>query len=78
MLYTNKSWAVGYLDMNKLMDYEIWLAEWHASPTYTGDFGIWQYTPHGRVSGIEADVDLDVCSKNYRKIILNGGYNHLK
>lgn len=78
MLYTNKSWAVGYLDMDKLVDYEIWLAEWKAAPTYTGDFGIWQYTARGKVSGIESDVDLDICTKNYRKIILDGGYNHLK
>lgn len=78
MLYTNKSWAVGYLDMEKLADYEIWLAEWHAEATYEGAYGIWQYTPRGRVSGIGGDVDLDVCYKNYRKIILDGGYNHLK
>lgn len=78
MLYTNKSWAVGYLDMDKLKDYEIWLAEWKAAPTYTGDYGIWQYTARGKVSGIDSDVDLDICTRNYRKLILDGGYNHLK
>lgn len=78
MLYTNKSWAVGYLNMDELADYEIWLAEWSSKPTYTGNFGIWQYTAYGKVSGIEGGVDLDVCYKNYRKIILDGGYNHLK
>lgn len=78
MLYTNKSWAVGYLNMDELKDYEIWLAEWFRQPTYTGDFGIWQYSARGKVSGIDGDVDLDVCYRNYRKIILDGGYNHLK
>ncbi len=78
MLYTNKSWAVTYLDMDELSEYEIWLAEWFPQPSYTGDFGIWQYTPYGEVSGISGSVDLDVCYKNYRKLILNGGYNHLK
>lgn len=78
MLYTNRSWAVGYLNMDELKDYEIWLAEWFPKPSYSGDFGIWQYTAYGKVSGIEGDVDLDVCYKNYRKIILDGGYNHLK
>lgn len=78
MLYTNRSWAVGYLNMDELKDYEIWLAEWFPKPSYSGDFGIWQYTAYGSVSGIEGDVDLDVCYKNYRKIILDGGYNHLK
>lgn len=78
MLYTNKSWATTYLNMNELSEYELWLAEWFPRPSYTGDFGIWQYTPYGEVSGIAGDVDLDVCYKNYRKIILNGGYNHLR
>lgn len=78
MLYTNKNWAENYLDMERLSKYEVWLAEWHPKPSYRGDFGIWQYTAYGYVSGIEGDVDLDVCYKNYRKIILDGGYNHLK
>ena len=78
MLYTNKSWATTYLNMDELSEYEVWLAEWFPQPSYTGDFGIWQYTPYGEVSGIEGSVDLDVCYKNYRKLILDGGYNHLK
>lgn len=78
MLYTNKSWATNYLNMNELADFEVWLAEWFPQPSYRGDFGIWQYTAYGMVSGVEGSVDLDVCYKNYRKIILDGGYNHLK
>lgn len=78
MLYTNRSWATTYLDMDRLADYEVWLAEWFPQPSYRGDFGIWQYSARGKVSGIDGDVDLDVCYKNYRKIILDGGYNHLK
>lgn len=77
MLYTNTNWAENYLDMNRLKKYELWLAEWHPKPTYNGAFGIWQYTAYGGVSGIEGDVDLDICTKNYRKIILDGEYNHL-
>lgn len=77
MLYTNTNWAENYLDMTKLRKYDLWLAEWHPKPTYNGTFGIWQYTAYGGVSGIEGDVDLDVCTKNYRKIILDGKYNHL-
>ena len=78
MLYTNTNWAENYLDMRKLGKYDLWLAEWHPKPTYGGDFAIWQYTAYGGVSGIEGDVDLDICTKNYRKIITNGGLNHLR
>lgn len=77
MLYVNTNWAENYLDMSKLGKYELWLAEWHPKPSYNGRFGIWQYTAYGGVSGIEGDVDLDICTKNYRKIIVNGNYNHL-
>lgn len=78
MLYTNKNWATNYLNMRLLSDYDVWIAQWAPRPTYSGDYGIWQYTAHGKVSGIESDVDLDVCYVNYRKVILDGGYNHLK
>lgn len=78
MLYTNKNWATTYLDMDELADYDLWIAEWYPKPTYEGDFGVWQYTPYGKISGIASDVDLNICRKNYRKLILDGGYNHLK
>ena len=78
MLYTNKNWATSYLDMDELADYDIWIAEWYPKPTYEGEFGIWQYTPYGKISGIGSDVDLNICRKNYRKLILDGGYNHLQ
>lgn len=77
MLYVNTNWAENYLDMSKLGKYELWLAEWHPKPSYNGKFGVWQYTAYGGVSGIEGDVDLDICTKNYRKIIVDGNYNHL-
>ena len=77
MLYSNKSWLTNYLDMTKLTGYEVWLAQWNTVPTYSGDFGMWQYTCKGIVSGIDGYVDLNLSYKNYAKIIKKGGYNHL-
>lgn len=77
MIYANKNWMVNYLDMNKLSDYEVWLAEWRSAPTYSGDFGVWQFSSRGKVSGISGDVDLNICYRNYYKIIKDGGYNNL-
>ena len=77
MLYSNKSWLTTYFDMSKLSGYEVWLAQWNTVPTYTGDFGMWQYTCKGIVSGIDGYVDLNLSYKNYAKIIKKGGYNHL-
>lgn len=78
MLYTMRSWATAYLNMDELSEYPYWLAAWFPKPGYDGDYGIWQFSASGLVSGIEGGVDVDVCTVNYRKLILNGGYNHLR
>lgn len=77
MLYSNKTWLTQYLDMSQLSGYEVWLAQWNTVPTYKGDFGMWQYSCKGIVSGIDGYVDLNLSYKNYAKIIKKGGYNHL-
>ena len=77
MLYSNKSWLTNYLDMSVLSEYDVWLAQWNEVPTYSGDFGMWQYSAKGIVSGIDGYVDLDLSYKNYSQIIRNGGYNRL-
>ncbi len=77
MLYSNKTWLTQYLDISQLSDYEIWLAQWNTVPTYKGEFGMWQYSCKGIVSGIDGYVDLNLSYKNYAKIIKKGGYNNL-
>lgn len=74
MLYANKHWLTNLLDMSKLSDYDLWLAEWHTAPTYGGEFGMWQFSSEGKVSGIRGDVDLNICYRDYYKIIKDGNY----
>lgn len=77
MIYSYSNWYEKYMDMDKL-DCEVWIAHWGViRPTYKGSYGIWQYSSEGRVSGIDGDVDLNVCFKDYAKIIREGGYNNL-
>ncbi len=78
MIYANKSWLTNYLDMSKLSEYEVWLAQWNTVPTYLGEFGIWQYSAKGIVSGIDTYVDLNLSYKDYAKIIREGKYNNLE
>ena len=78
MIYSYKNWLVNLLDMDRLSEYEVAVAEWDVpKSTYTGSYGIWQYSCKGKISGIEGDVDLDICYKDYAKIIREGNYNHL-
>ncbi|MBS7369452.1 MAG: glycoside hydrolase family 25 protein [Oscillospiraceae bacterium] len=77
MIYANKAWLTTRLDMRLLSDYDVWLAQWHTVPTYTGSFGMWQYSSKGIVSGINGYVDLNISYKDYAKIIREGKYNNL-
>lgn len=77
MIYANKSWLTNHLDMSKLSEYEVWLAQWNTVPTYLGAFGMWQYSAKGVVTGIDTYVDLNLSYKDYAKIIRDGGYNNL-
>lgn len=59
-IYANKNWFTNKLDINQLLNYKIWLAEWNKN-NYTVDFrvDIWQYTSDGTISGISGRVDMN-------------------
>ena len=76
MIYSYRNWLQNLLDMDRLSNYDVAVAEWNvAAPNYDRPYGIWQYSCKGQISGIEGDVDLDICYKDYAKIIDEGGYN---
>lgn len=77
MIYANKAWLTNYLDMSQLSEYDVWLAQWNTVPTYSGEFGMWQYSSKGIVSGIDGYVDLNLSYRDYSKIIKEGKYNNL-
>lgn len=76
MLYSSTNWLNNSLDMDRLSDVELWVADWRGYCGYTGEYGIWQYGV-AQVSGIEGEVDFNIGYKDYAKIIKDGGYNHL-
>ncbi|MCM1506893.1 MAG: glycoside hydrolase family 25 protein [Ruminococcus flavefaciens] len=53
-----------------LEKYDVWVANFDVSaPSYSGDYGIWQYTASGYVDGVPGVVDLDVSYVNYPYIM---------
>ena len=75
--YCNADWARNRLDMQALARFDFWLAQWTATPTYTGHaFNMWQSSSKGRVDGISGDVDMDTAFVDYeaeiKKNKLNG------
>ena len=55
--------------------YTIWLAHWVDKTNYSGAYGIWQHSEKGRVDGINGNVDLDICYKDFLTVIKNKGLN---
>lgn len=75
-IYSYRSFLENYLDMDKLSEYDVWLAEVDvAAPKYRGEYGMWQYSWKGDVPGINGDVDLDYAYKDYPEIIKAKGLN---
>ena len=74
-IYASKSWLETKLDMSQLKDYDVWVAQYNTSCTYKGTYGMWQYTSSGKVNGINGNVDMNKCYKDYPSIIKKAGLN---
>ena len=65
-LYTGTSLAYYKYDLAQLSDIDIWYAQYDDLPDMYYNFTIWQYSCTGKVEGIEGEVDLNICFKNYK------------
>ena len=53
-----------------LEKYDVWVAQYNYAPySYSGKYGIWQYSGSGYVNGINGQVDLDYSYRNYPYLI---------
>ena len=64
-IYANKTWLNNKMDAGALGSYKIWLAQYAATPSYTGRYDLWQYKSTGKVSGINGNVDLNLSYLGY-------------
>lgn len=71
-IYGSKNWLMNELDMEKLQAYNTWVAEYSDVPTYDEYYQMWQYTSKGTISGIDTDVDLNICYMNIDTSIDHG------
>jgi len=78
-LYMSKSYIDNLVDPDLAFKYALWVAQWYTTEcTYSGDFGMWQYSSEGDIDGIAGNVDCDICYKPYPDTIINGGWNNNK
>ncbi len=64
-IYANRTWLNEKISTGDLGAYKIWLAQYAATPTYTGRYDMWQYKATGKVSGISGDVDMNISYLGY-------------
>ena len=78
-LYCSTYYLNNYVSDSVAGKYALWVAQYNDCCTYTAnEYGIWQYSPDGRVNGIGGNVDMDYCYTDYPVIVKNGGYNGYK
>ena len=58
--YSYTNFINSYIDANALKDYPLWVADYHDSIGYKGDYMMWQYSSSGTIDGISGDVDLNL------------------
>lgn len=61
MIYGNIRWLAGRIDLTRLTQYPLWLAQYYEKPLFPYLFTMWQYTDSGTVSGIPTSVDINIC-----------------
>ena len=75
-LYTYANFAKSKLRMEELSRWDFWVAAYQSPLTsWTGSWGMWQYSAAGQVPGIQGNVDLDLARKDYPAIIRGAGLN---
>ena len=60
MVYSNLTYFYLHFDLNELINYPFWLAQYNSRPSFYYHFDIWQYGDSGNVPGIDGNVDLNI------------------
>ncbi len=75
-LYCNVNWIDNLLYADELTGYDKWLAHYTDFTKYHNEYGgVWQYSQTGTVDGVDGDVDLDYCYRDYPTLIKAAGLN---
>lgn len=60
MIYANMKWLAFTLELDRLVLYDKWYADYQKIPQCPYEFQLWQYTETGTVPGIEGNVDINI------------------
>lgn len=76
-IYANLDWLNNKLNLNELILYDKWVAQWGNNNTFKGNYGMWQFSSTGNIGGI-SPVDLDYAYKDFPNIMKEYGLNGYK
>lgn len=65
MIYSNTALMYFTYQLDRLKDYDFWVADYEEYPSMYYYFTMWQYDTDGHIDGIDHSVDLNICLKNY-------------
>lgn len=75
-VYSYASFLKDKMNSSVTSNYDVWVAHTGVTkPNYSGNYGMWQYSHTGTVSGISGNVDLNYGYKNYPSIIKSNKLN---
>lgn len=72
--YSNPNFLHNVINDNVKSRFTLWLAHWDNNTPYC-NYGIWQKSAKGKISGISGDVDLDFCKTDFTAQIKALGLN---
>ena len=65
VIYANTQLMYYKYNLEELKDIDFWVADYENLPSMYYNFTMWQYNIEGQVDGIEGNVDMNICLKNY-------------
>ena len=74
-LYSNRSTLNGLIDDDIKRHYTIWVADLNMPAVYKGAWDMHQYSWVGRIKGINGNVDMDECRRDFPSEIKRAGLN---
>lgn len=75
-LYMSKSSLETHINSEIRKKYAIWVAHYGVEKTnYSGQFGMWQKSDSGTISGISGKVDINECYQDYPALVQRNGLN---
>ena len=73
--YSNPNFLHNVVNDTVKNRFTLWLAHWDSNAPYC-NYGMWQKSSRGKISGINGDVDIDVCETDFttkiKELDLNG------